>query len=57
MVEIIFNEKIDCPISENKVLLVSDNHLDLLFSKANDKLKRNNFLLKKFGLEIKKRFQ
>jgi tRNA wybutosine-synthesizing protein 3 len=56
MVEIIFNEKIDCPISENKELLVCDDHLDLLISKANEKLRRNNFLLKKFSDELKKRF-
>ncbi len=56
MVEIIFNEKIDCPISENGVLLVGDAHLDLLIAKANEKLSRNNVLLKKLALELEKRF-
>jgi tRNA wybutosine-synthesizing protein 3 len=56
MVEIIFNEKMDCPISENGVLFVSSNHLDLLINKANEKLRRNNFLLKKLVSELKKRF-
>lgn len=56
MVEIIFNEKFDCPISENNLLLVSSNHLDLLISKANEKMVRNNLLLKKFATEINNRF-
>lgn len=56
MVEIIFNEKLDCPISENGILLVSSNHLDFLISKANEKLLRNNELLKKLSVELKRRF-
>lgn len=54
MIEIIFNEKIDCPISENTKLKVTEEHLDLLIKKANEKLKRNQELLKKFEKEIKK---
>jgi len=56
MVEVIFNEKFDCPISENGSLLVSSIHLDLLVRKANEKLRINNVLLKKFEEELKKRF-
>ena len=56
MVEIIFNEKMDCPISENNELLVTNEHLSLLINKANEKLRRNNELLKLFEKEIKKRF-
>jgi len=54
IIEIIFNEKIDCPISENEKLLISKDHLDLLINKANEKLRINNQLLKKFEVELKK---
>ncbi|MFP4567864.1 MAG: tRNA-wybutosine modification methyltransferase TYW3 [Candidatus Woesearchaeota archaeon] len=54
MVEIIFNEKMDCPISENSILYLSREHLNLLILKANEKLLRNNLLLKKLAVAIKK---
>lgn len=54
MVEIIFNEKIACPISQKKELFVQNNHLDFLIKTANEKLKRNNELLKKLEKELTK---
>ncbi len=53
MIEIIFNEKLDSPISENNKLLMNEDHLDLLIKKANEKMRRNNKLLKKLAKKIK----
>lgn len=48
MVEIVFNDKFDCPISCNGSILVSRAHLSFLVSVANSKLRANNVLLRKF---------
>ena len=56
MVEIIFNEKIDCPIAENSILHLNNSHLDLLVLKANEKFRYNNKLLEKFVVALKDRF-
>lgn len=54
MLEIIFNEKIACPIAQRKKLFVKEDHLDFLIKTANEKLRRNNELLKLFEKELEK---
>jgi tRNA wybutosine-synthesizing protein 3 len=53
MVEIIFNDKMEVPISMNKNLFVDDKFIGFLVQKANDKFIKNNKLLKSFEKELK----
>lgn len=55
IVEVIFNNKMDVPIAGEGKLFVDDVFLLFLLRKANDKLKKNNVLLKKFEKDIKKK--
>ncbi len=54
LVEIIFNDKMDVPVASKGVLLVDEKFLGFLVCKANEKLRKNLVLLKKFEKEIKK---
>ncbi len=54
MIEIIFNEKMEVPISMNNTLFIDDKFIEFLVKKANQKMEKNNELLKKFHKELKK---
>jgi len=54
MVEVIFNNKMDVPISGGGVLFVNEKFIKFLLKKANVRFKKNQTLLKKFEKNIKK---
>lgn len=54
MVEIIFNDKIEVPVASNGQLFVDEKFVAFLLREANDKFKKNNLLLKRFEIELKK---
>lgn len=54
MVEIIFNDKMEVPVSMNKTLFVDEKFIGFLVEKANQKMEKNNELLRKFEKELKK---
>ncbi|MGV8169297.1 MAG: tRNA wybutosine-synthesizing 3 family protein [Candidatus Nanoarchaeia archaeon] len=54
MIEIIFNDKMEVPVASNKKLFIEEKFIDFLVEKANQKMEKNNDLLKKFEKELKK---
>jgi len=55
MVEIIFNNKMDVPISGGGVLFVNEKFIKFLLKKANARFKKNQKLLKKLEKSVNKK--